>query len=1048
MPRARLMYANKNSPNAYCVSAYLLLSLLLALAFQHKAAAQWRKLEGRFTNYDVLDGLSDRGCNVAIEGKDQLIWIGTNEGLNRFDGAHFKHYFFDENDPTSISGNIVLDLLPVDSGLWVATTNGLCFYNHYLDQFERFSFDHYSKSGNMAHIKNIFPDGTGKLFLGFFKTKVNAGGLLLFDPKTKTAKAFDALAQSSVQGMSFFQGDEHGLWITGEYFGRLDLQSEEFENFGDKEDPFAWDVYNNLIEHQHRFYIATWSYGILEFDPIRKEFLGEYHFDPEPYIQRNVVRSIKIKNDSSLYITSADRGFGEFNTTSKAFSFYQNEGSDPYSIPYISGRNTAFDSQGNLLVSMASGLAIKSPYTHQIPFIPFRAYEKQNDRTSSFRNAHISGDLLVVAASYSKEYNIFKLNDLSYVGAIKGMSGVEMVKHKDRIFTMSVNKAYELFPQKQRAELVIDLERDIMADGFSSNVNTLFASSSEWLYLGSDDNSIHRYHPETKELQNWWLEGEGPTEGRPNVVYELAETADGSIWAACALGLYVLKNGVASNVTQTYPELKLLENKTLIALAAHGNELLIGSSENGLYVYDIITKKLEHYGRKEGMAGLRIGELTVDHHGNTWGLSSNGMFVYLKDSKSIENYGLEDGLLSYDLVTDEINTLDDGRIFVGYGKGLSLFSPEDLLPTPLPKKTIISEVAANGVVLKIDSAFAFKKQLNFPKDINRLELAFQAVTVVNAQKVRYAYRLLGHQEVWTETREPNALFTDLKGGEYLFELKTGLEDGRWNEEDILKMPIVLPLSWYRTSGFYIFSALFVLAIAGFILRWRTQSIRAQSAREAEYQQKLAETEMMALRAQMNPHFLFNCLNSIKFFIINNETDKASDYLGKFGRLIRLILQNSEETTITLDLELEALQLYVDLESLRFENKFQFILKVENNVSPEMIEIPPLIIQPFVENAIWHGLMHAHRQGKLLINISMQNDELLCIIEDNGVGRAEAGRLGSKSVMKKKSMGLDITKNRLKLINPDAHNNNSVSMEDLFDQDRNASGTRVSLRIPI
>ncbi|MDP4954074.1 MAG: histidine kinase, partial [Flavobacteriales bacterium] len=213
-------------------------------------------------------------------------------------------------------------------------------------------------------------------------------------------------------------------------------------------------------------------------------------------------------------------------------------------------------------------------------------------------------------------------------------------------------------------------------------------------------------------------------------------------------------------------------------------------------------------------------------------------------------------------------------------------------------------------------------------------------------------------------------------------------------------------------------------------------------------QKLAETEMMALRAQMNPHFLFNCLNSIKFFIINNETDKASDYLGKFGRLIRLILQNSEETLITLDLELEALQLYVDLESLRFENKFQFILKVENSVSPEMIEIPPLIIQPFVENAIWHGLMHAHRQGKLLINISMQNDELLCIIEDNGVGRAEAGRLKSKSVMKKKSMGLDITKNRLKLINPDAQNINSVSMEDLFDQDGNASGTRVSLRIPI
>ena len=160
---------------------------IVLLALQQSSRAQWSKLEGRFTNYDVRDGLSDRGCNVAVEGKDSFIWIGTNEGLNRFDGEHFKHYFYDENDSSSIIGNIVIDLQAVDSGLWVATTNGLCFYNHYLDNFERFSFDHFAENGKMGHIKNIFPDGTGKLFLGFFKTKVNTGGLLLFDPKTKTA---------------------------------------------------------------------------------------------------------------------------------------------------------------------------------------------------------------------------------------------------------------------------------------------------------------------------------------------------------------------------------------------------------------------------------------------------------------------------------------------------------------------------------------------------------------------------------------------------------------------------------------------------------------------------------------------------------------------------------------------------------------------------------------------------------------------------------------------------------------------------------------------
>ncbi len=1026
----------------------LMLSAFFFLAITTKSQAQWQKLEGRFTNYDVLDGLSDRGCNVAIEGNDGFIWIGTNEGLNRFDGEVFKHYFFDQNDTNSLIGNIVIDIEKSDSGLWIGTSNGLCFYNHFQDQFERFDFNHFSESGKMSHIKNIFPNGKGQLFLAFYKSKVSEGGLLLFDPKTKTCKEFQALKGKSVQGMTFLPGDETGLWTAGEYFGRLDLEKDTFTNYSEKEDPFAWDVYNQVLFHKGKLFVATWSYGILEFDPKSKTYLGEYHFDPDPYLQRNVVRSMQLKNDSIAYITSADRGFGEFNLNSKTFAFYQNNPSDPYSIPYISGRNTAFDSQGNLLISMAAGFTIKSPYTHQIPFYSFRNYEKQNERTSSFRNTHLSDDLMVCAVSYSQEYPVFRRSDLSYYGAIKGISGVEMVQLDDRIYTMSVNKVYELFPKALEAKLMVDLRRDLDATGFSGNVNTLHPSVDGGLYLGSDDNSIHRFDPKTNSLENWWLEGGGPTEGRPNVVFEIAETSDGSRWASCALGLYVLQDSTVHNAFERYPKLQALEDQTLIAIAAHENELVIGSEENGLFVFDLQMNTLKHYGRKEGIAGLRIGELTVDHDGNVWGLGSNGLFSYLKASKTIENYGLEDGLLSYDLVTDEINTMSDGNIFVGYGKGLSFFNPKALQKAPLPKKTVLLGASGNGVELDSDSSFQFKRLLTFPNDVERLELEFKAICVVNAQKVRYAYRLLGHEDTWKETREGSAIFTGLGGGDYRFEVKAGLEDGRWDEEHIMQLAIHLPVSWYRSNWFLLLCFLSVLGLIIFLLKWRLDRIRKQSAQEARYRQKLAETEMMALRAQMNPHFLFNCLNSIKFFIINNQPDKASDHLGKFGRLIRLILQNSEESLITLDLELEALQLYVELESLRFENKFQFNLKVSKDVSSEMIEIPPLIIQPFVENAIWHGLMHAQHPGVLNIEVSIEDEMLICVVEDNGIGRAEAARLRSKSVMKKKSMGLDITKNRLKLMDNNENKANSVHIEDLLDEAGNAKGTRVTLNIPI
>jgi ligand-binding sensor domain-containing protein len=1041
-------YGSSPSWLSLSASQCLILCLCFFFALSSKTNAQWQKLEGRFTNYDVLDGLSDRGCNVAVEGNDGFIWIGTNEGLNRFDGEVFKHYFYDQNDTNSLIGNIVIDIEKSDSGLWIGTSNGLCFYNHFQDQFERFDFSHFSENGKMSHIKNIFPNGKGQLFLAFYKSKVSEGGLLLFDPKTKTCKEFQALKGKSVQGMTFLPGDDSGLWTAGEFFGRLDLEKDEFTSYSEKEDPFAWDVYNRILVHEGKLFIATWSYGILEFDPVSRSYLGEYHFDPDPYLQRNVIRSIQKKNDSVAYITSADRGFGEFNLNSKQFSFYKNDRSDPYSIPYISGRNTAFDSQGNLLISMAAGLSIKSPYTHQIPFYPFRDYEKQNERTSSFRNTHLSDDLMVCAVSYSKEYPVFRRSDLSYYGAIKGISGVEMVQLEKRIFTMSVGKVYELFPVELEAKLVVDLRRDLNASGFSGNVNTLHPSMDGGLYLGSDDNSIHHYDPHTKTLRNWWLEGSGPTSGRPNVVFEIAETGDGSRWASCALGLYVLQDTTIYNAFERYPILKALEDQTLIAIAAHEDELVIGSEENGLFVYDLKLNTLKHYGRKEGIAGLRIGELTVDQEGNVWGLGSNGLFSYLKESKSIENYGLDDGLLSYDLVTDEINTMSDGRIFVGYGKGLSFFHPKALKKSPFPKKTVLLSASGNGVKLARDSSFQFKRLLTFPNDIDRLELDFKAICVVNAQKVRYAYRLLGHEDEWKETRQGSAIFTGLRGGNYRFEVKTGLEDGRWDDRNIMELSIHLPVSWYRSNWFFLLCFLTVVGLVIFLAKWRLDRIRKQSAQEARYQQKLAETEMMALRAQMNPHFLFNCLNSIKFFIINNQPDKASDYLGKFGRLIRLILQNSEESVITLDLELEALQLYVELEALRFENKFHFGLKVSKDVSTEMIEIPPLIIQPFVENAIWHGLMHAQYQGVLNIEVSLEDETLICVVEDNGVGRAEAARLKSKSVMKKKSMGLDITKNRLKLMDNNESNANSVHIEDLVDEHENARGTRVTLNIPI
>ncbi len=214
-------------------------------------------------------------------------------------------------------------------------------------------------------------------------------------------------------------------------------------------------------------------------------------------------------------------------------------------------------------------------------------------------------------------------------------------------------------------------------------------------------------------------------------------------------------------------------------------------------------------------------------------------------------------------------------------------------------------------------------------------------------------------------------------------------------------------------------------------------------------QKMADAEMQALRAQMNPHFIFNCLNSINRYIVKSDQATASLYLTRFARLIRLILDNSNNKSITLASELEALRLYIEMESIRFEKKFTYNISYNDEVFPETVYVPPLIIQPYVENAIWHGLLHKADHGDLSVNITRKGDNILqCIIEDNGVGRKKAKELKSKSTSSRKSLGLTLTENRLVLLSRQAGLEGSICIEDVKDADGKAAGTKVILNIPV
>ena len=249
------------------------------------------------------------------------------------------------------------------------------------------------------------------------------------------------------------------------------------------------------------------------------------------------------------------------------------------------------------------------------------------------------------------------------------------------------------------------------------------------------------------------------------------------------------------------------------------------------------------------------------------------------------------------------------------------------------------------------------------------------------------------------------------------------------------------------GGSLAFVLLGIIVFRNLALKRRNEKLQSERT-QASLQQKTAELEMQALRAQMNPHFIFNCLNSINQFILENDKGQASEYLTKFSRLVRLILQNSQASLIPLESELEALQLYLELEALRFNHHFDFRISVDEEVEVSVLKVPPLIIQPYAENAIWHGLMHKKENGFLEIDLYQKDDVLYCRTIDDGIGRRKAAELKNKTTSTHRSMGMRITADRIDLLQHQKQLDASVQIIDLELPNGHAGGTEVLLKIPV
>lgn len=378
-----------------------------------------------------------------------------------------------------------------------------------------------------------------------------------------------------------------------------------------------------------------------------------------------------------------------------------------------------------------------------------------------------------------------------------------------------------------------------------------------------------------------------------------------------------------------------------------------------------------------------------------------------------------------------------------FGSGI-YFNAKNIRLNPYPPNTCISSFKIFEKEPVWSNAINFLSEIKLDYTQNFISIEFASLNFTETHKNQYAYRLIGYDKDWVYVgNRRTAYYTGLKGGDYTLEYKSANNHGLWGKTKRLKI-IITPPFWETTW----FQGLIVLAfiVLTYALYWvRIRQIR----KEANFRRRLAETEMAALRAQMNPHFIFNCLSSIHHFLLSNDAKAAAKYLTKFARLIRLVLENSREPKLLLNKELEAIQIYVEMERLRFNNQFSFDLNIEPAVDEGSIFIPPLLIQPYIENAIWHGLMQKESAGKIELRITQPQSNILQIeIEDDGIGRAKALELKSKSTLKNKSYGMRITMNRIEVINELYNTQTQVEIQDLYNSFGLATGTKVVIKIPV
>ena len=955
----------------------------------------------------------NRVFNILVDEERRVLWLGTAMGVSRLDPATGKttNYKFDYENPNSIADNMVAHMHQDRSGnIWAGCfSHGLSLYQEETDDFKNFYFE----IPEIDSLRQIYPTVNESRVNSFQYIRQDVRnddlfwlgtplGLVRFDlssesfhwPFMEAPSKTNYLLKSVTRIYPFEKELLVGTWgktyIYNITTGKIDLIHSITEEGTELE------YVTNMYKRPEGDIRISYSNGLLSYDMENKQVLGAWADKP------------KLKKYFGIrYIDSEKRVWARSSLTTVLYDPLK-QITKNYSSP---------------------ALAFNSP----------KVFKKWDENT------------LILLNSKPDSYHLFNLNShkwSSFPLVSKNIDWTkvnwnDLVKLDDhRCLLLNETEIYQLDTRNHTLQLY-EVETGHNKPGFLKAI----VDSRNYLWLGTQRVGLFRIDLSTGKTEHY-IEELNSTSSTSLYTYitDLYEDKSRKIWIRLArsYAIYDPKSDqfqVFSHHQESDNTFRYIEN---FAEAPFG-AVWIASMDEGIgrtdenRLQEGIVQKLSV---EDGLLSNQIIQMALGKDERLWLLTQKGLSIFDPENLVFNNYTWDWGILKSDFFVP----LSDGQIALALRQGgIGILDPKRFHSERAIPKPYITRITVKDSVIYEGGNRINLSEIDIKSGRDLLSFEFSALGY--SEPKQFAYQLEGFDPEWVKTAgHSSASYSNLRPGQYIFRLQVKQLGGDWSEEAVLEVYLVP--KWWETSWFQVIMAALLLFLGFRIYKWRVGNVKRKERIKAAYQRKLDEVEMQALRSQMNPHFLFNSLNSIQHYIIKNKQHEAVDYLGRFSRLVRLILQNSRSKMVPLADELEALQLYMELESLRFKVKFDHEIDISPSINPATMEIPPMLMQPFVENAIWHGIQHKGEKGNILVKIDRDEDQLICSIQDDGIGREAAKQFKRKSKKRHRSMGLKITKDRLEMLNHDQEGVASFTIVDLYDESQQAKGTKVVFRLPL